>query len=798
MNFKKYIYLKEKLEADDIKKALEELSNLTNSSDFGEEITIQKGRLSNIRKEHRSGAIDKNSYNLERNKIRSASLAILKDIKKHFISKEEEKYYFLRKKIEKVLLDTQDFYDKIKSRGKNGYNWTEELEKDIEEINNKWKTQNFTVSVIALMKSGKSTLLNSWIGNEYLPANVRPETMRIIKIQHDKNVNEGTLTKENRKIATGARKVKTKLQKLNQDVRKKDDIPSEDELILKVSLPAFKDKTFEGVQFQLLDTPGVNEAGVKSLEPKINMLVRSSDVIIYLLDLSKLKSEEEEKMFRKLRDERDDLFKQLKTRLFFVVNQIDKLEDRNFGEAKGFKSRNDVKRYITGYLKENLSINLKISDIFLVSAEEAVLGRVVFSGNANEKQKEDFMKRAYGKKRRQEVPDERMQMDAYEFITESGILELENEILNKIHSKRISIFVTSIIYKLEKVLEQVKRNIEVSKGAIKKKEIQIDKLKNDITEIEKELEDLSEITTEFKKKGDESIENFFTEFEDDIIFSIKYVFSNEKSAHRKNLLPDGIADFLNRTNYVITSGSKSEIDSMVDELHFKIITSLHSNFQKLWEKISTKIHLYHSEQSAKINKKIAPLVKAIEQKINEELDIDLIPNTIEVPTVMLDDFYNEMNCRVFELINKKTTIAPRFETEKRVAKRDFRFLFWTIRRRGDIYNVTKFKLFKDNYTFSSLAYQKYLIEQVESLSENTEYLAKKIVSDEFEKVKNQIERDVVRYSRRYISIIEDEIQNKKDGVDIDARKKEINKDFNVNGSLLKALKEIKEVHDVKY
>jgi len=518
MNFEKYKLLEEKVENDEIKETLKELSNLLYLTDFNEEIIIQKARLSNLRKEYHNGTSDNKEYQRERNKIRLAVLEILKNVKNQFVSKEEEKYYFFKEKIEKVLLDTNSFYEDIKGRDKGGYNWTEELEKDINEINNKWEAQNFTVSIIALMKSGKSTLLNSWMGNEYLPANVRPETMQIVRIQHDGNAEEGILIGTKRKMATGAEKIKSKLRKLNHDYRKKDDVIFEEELVLKVSLPSFKDKTFEGIQFELLDTPGVNEAGVHSLKSKIDMLVRSSDVIIYLLDLSKLKSEDEEKMFRKLRDEREDLFKQVKTKLFFVVNQIDRLEDRNFGEAKGFRSREDVKKYIIKYLKENLSIKLKSNDIFLVSAEEAILGRMVFSDVANEKQMDAFKIRAYGKKRRGEISYDIMKIDAHDFITESGILELENNILNKIHSKRISIFVTSIIYKLEKVLQQVKRNIEVSKGALEKKEVQIDKLKEDISRIETKLEALSKITIEFKKKGDKSIEDFLYTFKEDIIF----------------------------------------------------------------------------------------------------------------------------------------------------------------------------------------------------------------------------------------------------------------------------------------
>ncbi len=791
MILKKFLKLEHDLANDKIEEVLKYAVKAKYFKGEQNEVSLLKGRLKSLKKGEISGIISYDESTKERNKIRASALELVKTTKRKFVTEDEESYYFTQDKINSVITETERLYYEIYERGEDGYNWISKFKSSIDDINKKWKNQNFTVAIIALMKSGKSTLLNAWMGNEYLSANLKPETMRVVRILHDSKSEEGVLTRKGRTISKGAEEIRLKLSKLNKKARESDSIPQEEELRLKVNLPAFKDKNFKGINFELLDTPGVNEAGVQSLEAKVNRLVESSDVIIYLLDLSKLKSEDEEKMFKKLKDERDELFGEIKTKLFFVVNKIDMIENRNFGEAKGFNSELDVKDYIIDYLKNNTSISLNQDELFLVSAEKAVLGRVLHFGIDTEKQRNDFLKMAYGTKRRRELPEEHIMLDAKEFIEESGISNLEDKILSRIHSKRINIFVTSIIFKLENLLEQVQRNIEVSKGALDKKVVQIDTLKKDINRIHYKLTELTQITSNFKKKGDESITNFFYKFENDIIASIKDTFSGTDKAKRDNLLPKKIAEFLHRTNYSIKTENKQEIDRAVNELHLQVIKSLDSNFKLLWDKILKVIHKYHKEQSIRINKTISPLVKQIEEKINEELNINLKPNIIETPALPLDEFYKKIGSKVFNLINKKRKFSPRFEKKKKVAKKDKKFLWWTIRKKGDVYEVTEFKLFKNQFSFSSYSYQSYLIKQVKKLTANTEEIAKNIVQSQFEKVKIEIEEEVMAYSSQYINIIEDEIKKKQDGIDIEQRKETINSDLTKTINLIDGINEIK-------
>lgn len=776
MTLEKFLEIEEKLSDDKLEEVLNSMIRMKAFSSIKTEISVLNARLKGLKNGIIQGTVSFSDSSQERNKIRIALLELSKDTKRLFISEEEEDFYQIRKRINILIIDIENFFETINQRGINGYEWTEESDEDFAKIIKTWNEQSFSVAVIALMKSGKSTLLNAWMGNEFLPANIKPETMRVVRIKHDPRNLEGRLIRRKSTLAKGPEDVRFKLSTLNKKARDKDKLPSSEELTLKIDLPVLKGKRLDDVQFELLDTPGVNEAGVQQLESKVNRLVENSDVIIYLLDISKLKSEDEEKMFKKLQDARAELFKQVRTKLFFVINKVDLIENRNFKEAKGFVGIDDVKKYVITYLQNNLSINLEEDEVFFCSAEKAVLGRVMLSGNASEKQKTDFYNLVYGVKRRRKIPEEYVISDAKEILEESGILSLEDKIIRKIHEKRMRIFVTSMIYKLEKLLDQVKRNIEVSKGSLNKRGIQIEKLKSDIGEINSQLEELSVINSEFKKKGNNSIDNFFHQFKEQVTQNIKSIFSDDKDIKTDNLIPF-LADILKRLNYVFTTEDKQKIAEKVDDLHFQVMKSLDSSFRVLWNRVVSHMHRYHEEQVEKINVLIKPLVKRIEDKINEELDIDLKPNDMRFPPLVLNKFYEKIERDVNRLISEKDVFSPRLETETRVANKDVKFLFWTIRKKGDVYEVTRFKMWKKQYSFSSYQYQRYLVNEIKSLSSNTEAIAKQVVEKQFEKFRDEVEAQVTNYSQRYISIIENEIQRKEAGIDIEERKKVVSSDL---------------------
>ena len=93
-------------------------------------------------------------------------------------------------------------------------------EADMQALRTKLQAGNITVAVMALMKSGKSTLLNAMIGQEFCPATVEPQTATLLRIQHDPNFPEGKLTDANGiTLAEGREKILSKIMASNDDRR---------------------------------------------------------------------------------------------------------------------------------------------------------------------------------------------------------------------------------------------------------------------------------------------------------------------------------------------------------------------------------------------------------------------------------------------------------------------------------------------------------------------------------------------------------------------------------------------------
>src|SRR5262249_12437088 len=159
--------------------------------------------------------------------------------------------------------------------------------------------QRFQIAVIALMKAGKSTLINACLGGSFLPSSNEAQTARVVSIRHAPEMAEGRLCGGQGEIARGAAEINSSLKALNGEARK-EKFPPEDELVLEASLASLAGRSLGQCGFEILDTPGPNEAGAEPLRAKIERLLRDVDVIVYLLDYTRLKSEDDRTLFEKL------------------------------------------------------------------------------------------------------------------------------------------------------------------------------------------------------------------------------------------------------------------------------------------------------------------------------------------------------------------------------------------------------------------------------------------------------------------------------------------------------------------
>lgn len=166
--------------------------------------------------------------------------------------------------------------------------------------------------------------LNALIGRDILPSNNVPETARIVRINHDATAHAPLLHERRtsphnatpelqRTISIAA--IRTRLEQLNTEHRaspysRSDDIELEittriaglDDALGNTSgdsVSAGQDGECHPVTLQLIDTPGPNEAGEGRLRDQVARLLGSSvDAVLYVLDYTKLKTNEEVRGWR--------------------------------------------------------------------------------------------------------------------------------------------------------------------------------------------------------------------------------------------------------------------------------------------------------------------------------------------------------------------------------------------------------------------------------------------------------------------------------------------------------------------
>jgi len=224
-------------------------------------------------------------------------------------------------------------------------NFKKFVDKEGKRITNK----EFKVSVTALLKCGKSTLLNCFLRGAFLPEDVLPATSAVVTLKNDPKCNLAILRFKEDVLAKGEeatfeylKTLNTYFRELGKDPNHKDKRFSPDMCTsLKLSTPIEGlVKHTQGdapVKFLFLDTPGANEANA-TIDATTSSLLQTADVAIYLFDVSKLGQLDEQNYINRLHAERPDLMTANPPRVFFVLNKIDliapTLRESKIAEAK--------------------------------------------------------------------------------------------------------------------------------------------------------------------------------------------------------------------------------------------------------------------------------------------------------------------------------------------------------------------------------------------------------------------------------------------------------------------------------
>ena len=242
---------------------------------------------------------------------------------------------------QKVLLGKSQVYGLIEFMGQMLIN---QLEENLEQTNE--------VAIVATMSSGKSTLMNAFLGQRLMPSKNEACTAKIISIQHDGTKKE-FVDFNNQVIDL------KKLQELNQG-------SAQTQISLKGPISSFSDIS----QFKLIDTPGPNNSQDASHKKVTYDFIKSEEkpLILLILDGTKLLTDDEAEFLQVIaRESAKDSSKKIdEDRFIFVVNKSDR-----------FRRDDDdieiIKHNICSTLKR---FNIQNPKIHFISAHNALLSRL--------------------------------------------------------------------------------------------------------------------------------------------------------------------------------------------------------------------------------------------------------------------------------------------------------------------------------------------------------------------------------------------------------------------------------------
>lgn len=204
---------------------------------------------------------------------------------------------------------------------------------------------NFEVNVIATMSSGKSTLINSLLGQQLLPSKNNACTATIVRI-HDRKGVQGfigqPLGADGRELAQLGPVDSAQLQSWNGDPQ-----------IQQIELSgAIANVTINPhANLVLVDTPGPNSSRNKEHGAATRRAIKDKalPLVLYVLNADQLGTTDDQSLLTLVREEMRKGGKQARDRFVFVLNRIDAIDpeeqsiEESLQEARAHLRDNEIK-----------------------------------------------------------------------------------------------------------------------------------------------------------------------------------------------------------------------------------------------------------------------------------------------------------------------------------------------------------------------------------------------------------------------------------------------------------------------
>eukprot|EP00930_Biecheleria_cincta_P012557 TRINITY_DN1164_c0_g1_i3.p1 TRINITY_DN1164_c0_g1~~TRINITY_DN1164_c0_g1_i3.p1 ORF type:complete len:740 (+),score=166.80 TRINITY_DN1164_c0_g1_i3:56-2275(+) len=397
------------------------------------------------------------------------------------------------------------------------------------------------VGILGLLKSGKTTLANCFIGHETLPSSSQPETACLVDVVHDAAYQDGkllapdgTLLQEGHPAIRGHIHELNEKHRLSVDECTSDDKGSSHVDRLEVRTRMAISQWCPGIEhIKLVDTPGPNETGAGLWHEVINVLLRV-DAIIYVLDFTKISTTDEAVMFETLRKNVLMLLSSTSgdaQQMFFILNKVDMRSSRND------KTLEEILEYVAQKLNTMLPCKVTSEQVLPLVAEDALLARQVKSAGYRPTGEllKDFMRRnghRFDTQGRVQVPTVRQCRSMAEIMEKQSLIHgVEKKVLCKVANKKTLLSATSVCQKLFRELQVLENSARARQVAAEAGSLELQKkiseMSNTVQDVEKRLGELPTHATALCTKVRRRAQDAFSSIAADILATADLLLQDE-------------------------------------------------------------------------------------------------------------------------------------------------------------------------------------------------------------------------------------------------------------------------------
>jgi len=526
------------------------------------------------------------------------------------------------------------------------------VEYDINKALEALKNQKYQVAVIAAMKAGKSTFLNSLIGADVLASeseactvcrtDIRPidagQTPRLLEFQEGKRqpviIAEGEVGEIRQKFLARTHKIRATN---NQDNTTRFELEHPIEAISELT-------SLTG--FTLVDTPGPNEwetANFNTIALKQTALevIRTCDAILFILDYTSFKDNTNAELLKELIEQRSEFLAKSKGKIYFILNKVDRKSEKDRPIVDVVE---DLRQALIGF-------GIPEPIIYPVSAWQGLLAKLIQNKVATKENKADF-KNFFLARYIEEDEDGEIYVPKLADITpkaflDSGIKTVETSVIQTVVQNSGWNLLSDVLAELSKAAQAIEETLvteikgwEMGLGELQQKVEEykrhsdsarrsVEIVKKSVAAQKQKL--ISEFSQGFRNFAQKAKTRVASEIERVAQDQSKKVSSSDKDQNLLSFLWNKFGSFSSSDPYKIRCKDKNDalrLGKLINEYCTPVIHSFWLDTEDKLVMEGTKIR---EELVEKIKKEIQAISDDLSEFLGEALEVEINSNPIHFP-----------------------------------------------------------------------------------------------------------------------------------------------------------------------